>query len=131
MLKKIKKIVAVVLIISSSGAWGYLNHLNKKELEAAANARKDLEVARTVAAARAQARADSEATLRRGLAECQAAAEKDRNDFVAAHQKPVPRKRGRFAFAIAPEDLNEAEQMQKDSIARCQMRFDMQMAQVP
>ncbi len=128
MVKKIKKIVAVVLIVGASGAWAYLDHLNKRELQEAADARKAMEEARVVAATRAQARADSETKLRSELGACQAAAEKDKNDFLAAHQKPVPRKRGQFT--IAQEDIDEAERMQKDSVARCQMMFDTQMTQV-
>jgi hypothetical protein len=72
----VKKIVAVLLILLTGGAWLYLDYQNKQEQIAALEMRKAMEQMRAQAQARAAARAKFEAQLLADLTTCKATADK-------------------------------------------------------
>jgi len=112
----VKKIVAVVLILLAGGAWLYLDYLNKQEQMFAEQARQAMQ----------QARADAKERfinqIKEDLANCQAAAESDRTEFITTNQKPVPRKPGEFTITQAVAD--SAAKMLADANAACLHTFD-------
>ncbi len=114
-----KKIVAVVLILLTGSAWGYLGYLDRQQKQEAAQARKVMEQAK------AEARARFEAMLRSDLSTCQTAAEKAKGDYLALNQKPVPRKPGEFMIPQAVSD--KAATKLADDKAACQLTFDTRM----
>lgn len=111
-----KKIIGVVLILLAGGAWFYLDYLNKQEQLAAEETHKEM------VQARAQAKSRFESRLHAELADCQAKAEKAKNDFVSQNQKPVPRKPGEFTVPQAVAD--EAAKMLSAGNAFCQQSYD-------
>ena len=120
----LKKIVAIVLIVLTSGTWAYLDYLNKQELKAAAEMRAAMEQARAQAMARAKAAA-FEATLLAELETCKATAEQAKNDFLMQNQKPVRRKRGEFTISQAV--LDEAERKLEEANTACQANYDTRL----
>ena len=115
----VKKVAAVALILLTSGAWFYLDHLNKQEQFAAEQTRKAMQQAR------AEARARFESMLRSDLSNCKVAAEKTRNDYLLLKQKPVPRKPGEFTIPQSVAD--EAAKMLSDANEGCQLTYDTRM----
>ena len=118
----VKKIVAVVLILATSGAWLYLDYQNKQEILAAAEMRKALEQMRAQALARAAAKAKFEAQISAELATCKATADKAKEDFLIAHQQPVRRKPGQFTVPQAA--IDEAVKTLEAANAACQTTYD-------
>jgi hypothetical protein len=129
-----KKIIALVLILLTSGAWLYLDHLNKQEILAAEQLHRDLEKARAEAKARAaaeakaraEAKAKFEAELLAELTACQAEAENAKEAFLEANKKPVKRKPGQFTISKAAE-AKAAMQLETDSAA-CKATYDSRVA---
>jgi hypothetical protein len=118
----VKKIVAVLLILATGGAWIYLDYENKQEQLAAAEMRKAMEQMRAQAQARAAAKAKFEAQVLTDLTTCKATADKAKEDFIVAHQQPVKRKPGQFTIPQA--DLDEAAKTLDASNAACQTAYD-------
>ncbi len=118
----VKKIVAVLLILATGGAWIYLDYQNKQEQLAAAEMRKAMEQMRAQAQARAAAKAKFEAQVLADLTTCKASADKAKEDFITAHQQPVRRKPGQFT--IPQSDLDESAKTQEAAYAACQLTYD-------
>lgn len=125
----LKKIVAIVLIMLAAGTWGYLDYLNKQQIQEAEELRRSMEQARAQALARAQAAAEAkakfEATILADLTTCKATAEKTKEDFLEANKKPVRRKRGQFTVPAAAQD--EADKTQEAANAACQTNYDKRL----
>lgn len=125
----VKKVIAIVLIVLSAGAWFYLDYLNKQELQAAEEMRQAMERARVEAAAKAkaaaEARAKFEADLKAELATCQAAAEKTKADYLTANSKPVPKKPGQFVIPKGVQE--EADKKLAEDNAACQQAYDTKL----
>jgi ATPase subunit of ABC transporter with duplicated ATPase domains len=125
----LKKIVAIVLIVVSAGTWGYLDYLNKQELQAAEELRQSMLQARAQAQAKAKAAAEAkakfEATILADLTTCKAAAEKAREDFLEANKKPVRRKPGQFTVPAAAQE--EANKTLEAANAACQANYDTRL----
>jgi hypothetical protein len=122
----LKKIVAAVLIVLSSGTWVYLDYLNKQEIQAAEELRQSMIQARAQAMARAKAAAEAKAKFEAGLladlTTCKASAEKTKEDFLTQNQKPVRRKPGQFTVSAAVQA--EADKTQETANAACQTTYD-------
>ncbi len=118
----VKKIVAVLLILLTGGAWLYLDYQNKQEQIAAAEMRKAMDQMRAQAQARAAAKAKFEAQLLSDLTACKATADKGKEDFLTAHQQPVKRKPGQFTIPQA--DIDEAAKTQEAANSACQLTYD-------
>jgi hypothetical protein len=125
----LKKIVAVVLIALAAGTWGYLDYLNRQELQAAEELRQSLVQARAQALARAKAAAEAkakfEAEILADLTICKALADKAKEDFLEANKKPVRHKRGQFAVPAAAQE--EADKTQEAANAACQTNYDTRL----
>jgi hypothetical protein len=125
----LKKIVAVVLIALAAGTWGYLDYLNKQELQAAEEMRVAMAQARAQALARAKAAAEAKAkfetTILADLTACKATAEKAKEDFLTQNQKPVRRKPGQFTIPQAAMD--EAAKTLETANAACQSTYDTRL----
>jgi hypothetical protein len=113
----LKKIVAIVLILLSGGAWIYLDQLNKQELMLAEQSRQAL------IQARAEAKTRFIAQIKEDQTNCQTTAAQAKVDFLTLNQKPVPRKPGEFTITQSVAD--EAEKLLADASAGCQLTFDM------
>jgi hypothetical protein len=120
-----KKIVAVVLILATSGAWFYLDYQNKQEQLAAAEMRKAMDQMRAQAQARAAAKAKFEAQIQSDLNTCKATAEKAKEDFLTAHQQPVRRKPGQFTIPQTATD--EAAKTLEAANAACQTAYNARL----
>ena len=122
----LKKIIAIVLIVLAGGTWGYLDYLNKQEIQAAEELRQAMAQARAQALARAkaaaEARAKFEATILADLAACKATAEKAKEDYLEANKKPVRRKPVQFTVPQAAQ--NEAARTLEAANAACQTAYD-------
>ncbi|MDD2701931.1 MAG: hypothetical protein PHH36_11950 [Sideroxydans sp.] len=123
----LKKVIAVVLIVLSAGAWFYLDHLNKQEQMLAEQARQEMIQARAEAAARAAARAQFEAGLTETLSSCKVNADLAKEAFLTANRKPVKRKPGEFT--IPEEVVAQADATLESAYAECQHAHDTQFAQ--
>ena len=121
----LKKIVAVVLILATSGAWFYLDYQNKQELLAAEEMRKAMEQMRAQAQARVAARAKLEAQILADFTTCKDTATKAKEEFLTAHQQPVRRKPGQFTVPQAASD--EAEKTLQAGTAACQTAYDKRL----
>jgi type II secretory pathway pseudopilin PulG len=125
----LKKIIAIVLILVSAGTWGYLDYLNKQELQAAEELRQSMIQARAQAQARAKAAAEAkakfEAMILADLTTCKATAEKAKEDFLEANKKPVRRKPGQFTVPAAAQE--EANKTLETSNAACQTNYDTRL----
>lgn len=125
----LKKIIAIVLILVSAGTWGYLDYLNKQELQAAEELRQSMIQARAQAQARAKAAADArakfEATILADLTTCKATAEKAKEDFLESNKKPVRRKPGQFTVPAAAQE--EANKTLEAAVAACQTNYDTRL----
>jgi type II secretory pathway pseudopilin PulG len=118
----VKKIIAVVLILATAGAWVYLDYQNKQQQLAAAEMRKAIEQMRAQAQARVAARAKFEAQINSDLATCKASATKAKEDFLVAHQQPVRKKQGQFSVPKAAMD--EADKTLEVANAACQATYE-------
>jgi len=116
----IKKIAAIVLIVITGGTWLYLDHLNKQEQLIAEQARQ------AMIQAREEAKARFLVQIKEDLANCQAAAEKSKAEFIAQNQTPVPKKPDEFTVTQAIAD--EAEKILTEATATCQLTFDTRSA---
>ena len=125
----LKKIVAIVLIVLSAGTWGYLDYLNKQQIQEAEDLRRSMEQARAQALARAKAVAEAkakfEATILADLTTCKATAEKAKEDFLEANKKPVRRKPGQFTVPTTAQE--EANKTLEASNAACQTNYDTRL----
>jgi hypothetical protein len=111
--------LGLALIVLASGAWGYLDYLNKKEQAEAE------EMHKAMMQARAQAREKFVSQLRADLVDCQAKAEKAKSDFVSQNQKPVRHKPGEFTISQAVAD--QAARMLEAGNANCQQTYDARL----
>jgi hypothetical protein len=123
----LKKVIAVVLIVLSAGAWLYLDHLNKQEQMLAEQARQEMIQARAEAEARATARAKFEAELSEAFNSCKATADQAKETFLMENRKPVKRKPGEFT--IPEEIVAQAEDVLTAAYAACQQARDARYAQ--
>jgi hypothetical protein len=125
----LKKIIAIVLIVLSAGTWGYLDYLNKQQIQEAEDLRRSMEQARAQALARAKAVAEAkakfEATILADLTTCKATAEKAKEDFLEANKKPVRRKPGQFTVPAAAQE--EANKTLESANAACQTNYDARL----
>jgi len=125
----LKKIVAVVLIVLAAGTWGYLDYLNKQEIQAAAEMRAAMEQARAQALARAKAAAEAKAkfvaTIQADLTACKTTAETAKQEFLTQNQKPVRRKPGQFT--VSPAVQEEADKALEGANAACQATYDTRL----
>jgi len=121
----LKKIIAAVLIVLSAGTWGYLDYLNKQELQAAAELRASMIQAREQALARAKAaqeeKAKFEAQILADLNTCKADAEKTKTEFETKNQQPVRHKPGQFT--IPKTIAEEAAKTLAETNAACQATY--------
>ena len=125
----IKIVIGVVLIILAGGAWLYLDCLNKREQDITVQAQQGLQQARAEGARRAEIKTIIANQLLASLNNCQAAAEKARNDYMQLMQKVAPSKRGQ---AIIPAALTtEAETILTGAKAVCQQNYDSSVQKVP
>ncbi len=124
----LKKVIAVVLIALTGGAWFYLDHLNRQQLQEAEELRRAVEQARAQALAQAkaiaEARAKFEAQILADLNSCRADAEKAKGDYVNQNRTPR-RKPGQFTVPQAVAD--EAVKMLKTANAACQATYDSRL----
>lgn len=123
----LKKVIAVVLIVLTAGAWLYLDQLNKQEQMLAEQARQEMIQARAEAAARAAARAKFEAELADAFNTCKATADQAKEDFLTANRKTVKRKPGQFT--IPAEIAAQADDTLTAAYAECQKAHDTRLAQ--
>lgn len=127
----VKKIIALILVLVTGGAWAYLDYQNKLEIQAAEQLRAEMAKARAEAAKRAKAAAEArarfEAEIQAQLASCQADAVKAKTDFLEASKKPVPRKKGQFAVSKEAE-AQAATKLEADNAA-CKAAHDGRLAQ--
>lgn len=123
----LKKVIAVLLIALTAGAWLYLDHLNKQEQLLAEQARQAMVQARTEAAARAAARAKFEAELSVDFNACKSSADQAKEAFLIEHRTPVRRKPGEFT--ISEEITAQADNMRNQSYALCQLAHDTRFTQ--
>lgn len=123
----LKKVIAVILIVLTAGAWLYLDHLNKQEQILAEQARQEMIQARAEAAARAAARTKFEAELTEAFNTCKANADQARNTFLAENRKPVKRQPGKFT--VSDEIASEADAQLGKAYAECQLAHDTRYAQ--
>ncbi len=125
----VKKIVAVVLIVVTGGAWFYLDYRNKQEIQEAEELRRAMEQARAQALAlaksMAEAKAKFEAQILADLTACKTAAEQAKQDFLDQNKKPVRRKPGQFTIPQAA--LDEAAKTQEAANAACQSTYDSRL----
>jgi hypothetical protein len=126
----LKKIIAAVLIVLSSGTWGYLDYLNKQEIKAAEEMRVAMAQARAQAQERAKAAAETrarlETTILADLTTCKGAAEQAKADFVLQNQKPVRRKPGQFT--LSPAAADEAARILESANTACQATYNKRLA---
>lgn len=118
----VKKIVAIVLILATGGAWLYLDYQNKQEQLAAAEMRKAMDQMRAQVQARAAAKAKFEAQINTEFTACKESAAKAKDDFLLAHQLPVRHKPGQFTVPQAA--IDEAAKTLETANAACQMTYD-------
>ncbi len=123
----LKKVMAVVLIVLATGAWLYLDHLNKQEQILAEQARQEMIQARAEAAARAAARVKFETELAEAFNSCKTNADLAKEAFLTENQKPVKRKPGEFT--ISEEIAAQAETALGNAYAECQLAHDTRFAQ--
>jgi type II secretory pathway pseudopilin PulG len=127
----VKKVIAIVLILATSGAWFYLDQLNKQAIREAEESRKAMEAARIQAKLRTEAasaaKAKFEAMLLADLNNCKAEAEKAKNDYLDQHKKPVRHKRGKFT--VPQSVMDEATKTLEAADAVCQSTYDTRKAQ--
>lgn len=122
----LKKVIAVVLIVLTAGAWLYLDHLNKQEQMLAEQARQEMIQARAEAAARAAARAKFETELTEAFNSCKAAADQAKETFLTENRKPVKRKPG--TFTIPDEIAAQADATLAAAYNDCQAAHDARLA---
>jgi hypothetical protein len=124
-----KTIVAVVLIVLAAGTWGYLDYLNRQELQGAEELRQSLVQAHAQALARAKAAAEAkakfEAQILAELTACKASAANTNEDFLTQNRKPVRRKPGQFT--IPKSALDEAARTLEAANAACQTNYDTRL----
>ncbi len=118
----VKKIIAVVLVLATGGAWVYLDYQNKQEQLAATEMRKAIDQMRAQAQAREAARAKFEAQINAELTSCKATAAKTKEDFIVAHQLPVRHKQGQFTIPKTATD--EADKTLEAANAACQATYE-------
>jgi hypothetical protein len=125
----VKNIVAIVLIALAAGTWGYLDYLNKQQIQEAEELRQSLVQAHAQALARAKAAAEAkakfEATILADLTTCKTVAEKAKEDFLTQNQKPVRRKPGQFTIPQKTKD--EAATTLEAANAACQATYDTRL----
>ncbi|MEQ1533055.1 MAG: hypothetical protein HOO97_05220 [Sideroxydans sp.] len=117
-----KKIFAVLLIILTSGAWFYLDMLNKQAIKESEQARIELEQLRNQVKARAEAALNLGVQLAADLSACKAAAETTKTEFITKNQVPVKRKPGEFT--LAPALMEEANKTFDAANTACQSTYD-------
>jgi len=123
-------IVALVLLVSAASGWFYLDYLNKQEQAAAFELRQSVERSRAQALAAEQARVAAkvafEAKLNLELKTCLDTAQQANTDYLAANQKPVPRKAGQFT--IAQKLIDSAAQTLAEANTACQQQLEKSLA---
>lgn len=134
-----KTAIAVALIFLASGAWLYLDCLNKQERGVSEQIHKGIERAREEGKKRAEARVIFERNIIDNLAFCQAAADKSKDEYTdllqqtvaaIATQQVAPRKRGRAASgksvpaAVPQAALDAAEKLLESAKTECQQVYD-------
>lgn len=117
-----KKIFAVLLIILTSGAWFYLDMLNKQAIKESEQARVEMEQLRAQAKARAEAALNLGVQLAADLTACKGAAEAVKTDFIKNNQVPVKRKPGEFTLTSALTE--EANKIFDAANTACQNTYD-------
>ncbi|GAB4117762.1 MAG: hypothetical protein Fur0026_06370 [Sideroxydans sp.] len=123
----LKKVIAVVLIVLASGAWFYLDQLNKEEQRLAEETRQTLLKARAEAAARAAALERFKTEIMEALNACKAKADQAKADFLVQNQQPVRRKPGQFTL---PEAIKtQADNLLAAAYSECQQAYDTRLAQ--
>lgn len=126
----LKAIAGILVIVLAAGGWFYLDYLNKQEQAAALELRQMVEKNRAIAVAAEQARVAAkavfEANLNSELKSCLAAAQQANTDYLAANQKPVPRKAGQFT--IAQTFIDTAAQVLADANTACQQQMEKSLA---
>lgn len=126
----VKKIVALLLILATSGGWFYLDYQNKLEIQAAEELRQAMIEARAQAAAREkaaiEAKANFEATIMAELTACKESAATAKSNFLEANKKPIKRKPGQFT--VPPAIQTEADLTQESANAACQTTYDSRLA---
>jgi uncharacterized membrane protein YdbT with pleckstrin-like domain len=121
----IKVVIAVVLILTSAGAWLYLDCLNKQEQGANEKIHIGIEQARAEAKKRMSAKASFELQINTNLTNCQAAAEKAKADYANLMQEIMPRKRGQI---VTPPSITDGiEKVLATAKAECQQIYDTQL----
>lgn len=120
-----KKILAIVVICFSGGAWLYLDCLSKHEQGSARQTRVEIEKARSEAQRRALGKVNFESQLLMDLNICKAAADKGKNDFMQLIPKAVPSRRGPYVLPQAVEA--EAVRIQEAAKTECQQLYDARL----
>ncbi len=121
----VKKILAIVVVCLSGGAWLYLDCLSKQEEGSARQTRIEIEKARTEAKRRALVKVNFESQLLTDLNICQAAADKGKNDFMDLIPMAVPNKRGSYVIPRAVEA--EAVKIVEAAKTECQQLYEARL----
>jgi hypothetical protein len=120
-----KIIIAFSLIFCSAGAWLVLDCLNRQELGANEKIHMVIEQARAEAKKRLSAKESFELQIRTNLANCQAASEKAKSDYVILMQEIMPRKRGQI---VTPQAITDGvEKIFTSAQAECQQVYDQRL----
>lgn len=121
----IKKMLAVVVVCLSGGAWLYLDCLSKHEQGDAKHARAEIEQARTEAQKRAQQKSSFENQLLTDLSMCKVAAEKGKTDFMSLIPIAVASKKKPYVIPQAIE--TEASKFLEAALMECQQYYDARL----
>jgi len=120
-----KQMIAVVVILTSSGAWLYLDCLNKHEKGSAELLHQGVVQSRAEAKKRAEMKTNFDAQLATTLGNCNAAADKAKADYMALVEQAAPSKRGK---ALVPQAVMEAsEKTLAAAKAECQQVYDSRL----
>lgn len=117
-----KKAIAIVLIFIFSGAWLYLDCLNRQEKHAAETMHQSLEQYRIEGKKRAAVKSTFENQILSNLSACNDAAEKANGRYMHLVEQLAPHRRKQ---AMIPQDVvAAAEKTLADARMECQLEYD-------
>jgi hypothetical protein len=128
----IKKIVAVILILLTSGSWFYLDKLNSGEQMAAEQLHRELDQSRTQVKLRAEAKAKFESQILLDLTTCLAAAEKANKEYTGLLPQALPRpltlsNKKVVQFTVPQAVIDEGAKVLATAKTECQATYDIRL----
>ncbi len=124
-----KKIIAIVLIFLASGAWFYLDCMNKQEQGASAQIHQGIEQARAEGKKRMLADAKFGYHTLLNFTACQSAAESAQKEYLDLVYDAVPNKQGKF---IMPHTVTDkSAKILSSAKAECQKTYDIHLKSGP